>query len=169
VQSFLKDQEGVSELLQLDNQTAGSHVNNLGGTVSPQLTIMAKDLWMWPLSRDIVLTAEHIPGITNFVADAESSTWSDKTDLNLHLEIFREIESAVGSTRGRFIYILSVQSAPTILQMASPTVFPIELDTIVVPSTLEPQELRACWLGKELCLQGTLEDSHIPSVDPSAD
>jgi len=47
VQSFLKDQEGVSILLQLNNQTAAAYINNLGGTVSPRLTNLAKDLWMW--------------------------------------------------------------------------------------------------------------------------
>ena len=35
VQSFLKNQVGVSVLLQLDNQTAVAYINNLGGTISP--------------------------------------------------------------------------------------------------------------------------------------
>ena len=69
VQSFLKDQAGVSVVLQLDNQTAVAYINNLGGTVSPQLTRLAKDLWMWALSKDVVIAAA---GITNCVADAES-------------------------------------------------------------------------------------------------
>jgi len=96
VQSFLKDQVGVSVLLQLDNQTAVAYVNNLGGTVSPQLTRLAKELWMWALARDIILAAEHIPGITNCVADAESRTRADRTDWNLHPEIFKKINQQWG-------------------------------------------------------------------------
>jgi len=41
-----------------------------------------------------------------------------------------------------------------------------------VPSTLEPQELFVLVgssPGRKLCLLGTMADSHIPSVDPSAD
>ena len=91
VQSFLKDQADVSVLLQLDNQTAVAYINNLGGIVSPQLTRLAKDLWMWVLSKDLVISSVHIQGITNCVADAESRTWTDQTDWSLHPEIFREI------------------------------------------------------------------------------
>ena len=62
VKSFLKDQEGSSVLLQLDNQTAVAYINNMGGTVSPQLTDLAKALWLWALPTDIILSAEHIQG-----------------------------------------------------------------------------------------------------------
>jgi len=51
-----------------------------GGTVSPQLTDLAKDLWMWALSNNIILSAEHIPGVLNNVADIESRTITDRTD-----------------------------------------------------------------------------------------
>ena len=42
VKTFLKDQTGASVLLQLDNQTVVAYINNMGGTVSPQLTELAK-------------------------------------------------------------------------------------------------------------------------------
>ena len=54
VKAFLKDQRGVSVKLQLENQTAVAYINNMGETVSPQLTKM------WALSKDIVLTAQSI-------------------------------------------------------------------------------------------------------------
>ena len=96
VQSFLKDRTETSVRLQLDNQTAVVYINNLGGTVSPQLTRLAKDLWMWALSRDIVLAAEHIPGITNCVTDAESRSQTDRTDWMLHPELFAQINKEWG-------------------------------------------------------------------------
>ena len=96
VKAFLKDQRGVSVKLQLDNQTAVAYINNMGGTVSPQLTNLSKALWMWALSKDIVLTAEYIPGSTNCVADAESRTLKDRTDWKLNPLIFRAINQSLG-------------------------------------------------------------------------
>lgn len=96
VKSFVKDQKGISVLLQLDNQTAVAYINNLGGTVSPQLTDLAKALWLWALSRDLVLSAEYIPGATNCVADVESRTLRDRTDWKLHPQIFNQINQKWG-------------------------------------------------------------------------
>lgn len=96
VQSFMKDQSGVSIRLQLDNQTAVAYINNMGGTVSPQLTNLSKALWMWALSKDIVLSAEYIPGETNCVADAESRTMRDRADWKLHSQIFNAINQELG-------------------------------------------------------------------------
>ena len=45
VKTFLKDASGISVLLQLDNATAVAYINNMGGTVSSQLTTLAKELW----------------------------------------------------------------------------------------------------------------------------
>ena len=43
VRTFLKDHHGVSVLLQLDNSTAMACINNLGGTVTPSVTWLAKN------------------------------------------------------------------------------------------------------------------------------
>ena len=69
MKTFLKDHHGVSVLLQLGNYSAVAYINNLGGTVSLSLTSLAKSLWLWALERDIVLTAQHIAGVPNKVAD----------------------------------------------------------------------------------------------------
>ena len=44
VKAFLKDTSGTSVLLQLDNTQAVAYINNMGGTVSTQLTELAKEL-----------------------------------------------------------------------------------------------------------------------------
>ena len=95
-QTFLKGRTGLSVLLQMDNTTAVAYINNLGGTVSPQLTTLAKTLWMWALQRDITLTAQHIPGVSNIVADTESRTVRDRTDWKLSPEIFSQINQIFG-------------------------------------------------------------------------
>ena len=46
------------------SDSCGLHQQH-GGTVLPQLTDLAKVLWLWALSRDIILSAEHIPGTMN--------------------------------------------------------------------------------------------------------
>ena len=92
-ESIPKGSEGVSVKLQLDNQTAVAYINNMGGTVSPQLTNLSKAR---ALSKDIVLTAKYIPGSTNCVADAESRTLKDRTDWKLNPLIFRAINQSLG-------------------------------------------------------------------------
>ena len=37
--------------------------------MSPVLTSLAKSLWLWALERDILITAQDIPGLSNTVAD----------------------------------------------------------------------------------------------------
>ncbi len=48
-----------------------------GGTVSPELVRLDKDLWMWCLDRNIHITAQDLPGKLNEIADAESRTVRD--------------------------------------------------------------------------------------------
>ena len=41
---------------------------------------LARDLWKWCLERNIHIQAQHLPGILNGIADAESWTMTDSTD-----------------------------------------------------------------------------------------
>ena len=90
-QSFLRDQTTVSVLLWMDNTTAVAYINNLWGTVSPQLTSLAKSLWLWALQKDIMLTAQHISGVSNLVTDTESRTIRDRSDWKLNPAVFTRI------------------------------------------------------------------------------
>lgn len=67
-----------------------------GGTVSPQLTSLARSLWLWVLQRDISLTAQHIPGVSNLVTDTESRPMRDRTDWKLSPAIFNRIDRIFG-------------------------------------------------------------------------
>ena len=96
LQSLVKDRMGISVLLQLDSQTAVSYINHLGGTVSPQLTDLAKNLWLWSLCRDLVLTAQHIPGVDNQIADSESRELKDRLDWKLSPAVFWTINAIWG-------------------------------------------------------------------------
>jgi len=65
--TFLNDVSGVSVLLHLINATAAAYFNNMAS----QLTDLVKELWMWALNKDIILTARHIQAVSNTVADME--------------------------------------------------------------------------------------------------
>ena len=91
VRTFLKEHQEVSVLLQLDNSTAVAYINNLGGTVSPSLSSLAKMLWLWALERDILLTAQRIPGVPNAVVDLKSRLERDKSDWILAHIVFQKI------------------------------------------------------------------------------
>ena len=91
LKTFVKSQQGISVLLQLDNSTAVAYINNLGGTVSPALTALAKSMWLWALERDVMIVAQHIPGVSNMIADSESRLEGDRSDWMLARSAFLRI------------------------------------------------------------------------------
>ena len=93
VQTFLKNQSNKRVLLLLDNTTAVSYINHLGGTVSPQATHLVKDLWLWCLRQSISLKAQHLPGKENVIADRESRVMRDRSDWMLNPTVFHKLQS----------------------------------------------------------------------------
>ena len=79
LKSFLPTQTNKVICLKLDNTTAVSYLNNLGGTHCPQLLHLAIAIWDWCEKRHLFLLAQHIPGKTNVEADTEFRV---KRDLN---------------------------------------------------------------------------------------
>ena len=51
---------------------------------------------MWAFQRDIMLTAQHIPGTSNCVVDEESRTIRDHTDWKLSPLVFNRINEIFG-------------------------------------------------------------------------
>jgi len=74
VKDLSRDKDSSHIHLKLDNQTAVSYINHMGGTRSPQLNSLAAQLWTWCLERGKILSAEHLQGVDNCVADFESRT-----------------------------------------------------------------------------------------------
>ena len=67
-----------------------------GGTASPKLSQLTKDLWLWCMERNILLQAQHLPGVLNTIADKESRTRSDRSEWKLSPILFQEINHLVG-------------------------------------------------------------------------
>ena len=63
--------------IQIDNTTALAYINNMGGSKSKELNQLAVQIWEWCISRNIWLTAVHIPGRLNTGADEKSRVFSD--------------------------------------------------------------------------------------------
>lgn len=57
LQSLCSDLHGMHILVRVDNVTAVSYINSMGGTRSNDCNKAAKDLWMWCKERDIWVTA----------------------------------------------------------------------------------------------------------------
>jgi len=96
VKTFAKAKTAISILLRIDNTTAVAYINNLGGTASRELVILTRDLWMWSLERNIHITAVHLPGVLNTIADTDSRQMLDRTDWNLNPMIFQSINHLYG-------------------------------------------------------------------------
>ena len=87
LKSFLPTQTNKVICLKLDNTTAVSYLNNLGGTHCPQLLHLAIAIWDWCEKRHLFLLAQHIPGKTNVEADTESRVKRDLNDWRISPKI----------------------------------------------------------------------------------
>ena len=84
LKSFLKNQSHKVECLRMDNTTAVAHVNNKGGTHSPCLLALTLELWQWCLERNIMISAQHVPGKLNTIADSESRVFNDSSEWKIN-------------------------------------------------------------------------------------
>ena len=66
MQSFTKCKNNIHVHLQLDNTTAVAYLNKMGGTRSKQLVHVTQDIFQYALSRQITITAEHLPGVQDW-------------------------------------------------------------------------------------------------------
>ena len=76
--------------IQIDNTTAIAYINNTGPK-SKELNQLAVQIWEWCISRNIWLSAVHIPGQLNTGADEKSRMFSDNHEWMLNKHSFDEI------------------------------------------------------------------------------
>ncbi|KAH9631118.1 hypothetical protein HF086_008620 [Spodoptera exigua] len=69
---FAKELSNCQILLRVDNTTAISYINRMGGVQFPHLTDITKQLWQWCEARALFVTASYISSLDNKTADAES-------------------------------------------------------------------------------------------------
>ena len=71
LKTFARDKRGTHIRLKIDNITAVYFINRRGGTVLMDIT---SQMWGWCMERKIYISAEHLPGKLNIVADVKSET-----------------------------------------------------------------------------------------------
>ncbi|MCG7879447.1 MAG: reverse transcriptase domain-containing protein [Candidatus Thiodiazotropha endolucinida] len=87
LQSLYENTRGLHIEIQSDNQSCIKYINDLGGIVSQEMDLLAKDIWQWCLHREIYISASFCPGVLN-TADFYSRNFSDSTEWMLKREIF---------------------------------------------------------------------------------
>lgn len=97
LQSFLSDIKNEHIRVQCDNVTAVSYINNFGGVKSLNCQKQAKNIWLWAFQRNIHLSAEHLPGSTNILADRASRIFDDNTEWTLVSHVFSKVLDKFGS------------------------------------------------------------------------
>ena len=79
-----------------DNTTAISYINNFGGIKSKLCNQVAVSTWEWCIKHDIWVSAAHIPGIKNTIADAQSRKLDDSTEWQLNPCLFKKLVKMFG-------------------------------------------------------------------------
>ena len=91
LQAFVPNLRDVHVRLKLDNSTAVAYINKMGGIKSPSLNSLSRTLWEWCIERNIIISAQHIPGKENLVADSLSREFSSNLEWSVDIDIFNQI------------------------------------------------------------------------------
>lgn len=96
VKSFTKDKSQIHCHLRLDNSSCVAQINKMGGTRSSQLFEAVSTLWKFCLQKEITLTAEHLAGEMNTIADNLSRVFLDSSNWKLQAGVFMAISQKWG-------------------------------------------------------------------------
>ena len=96
LRAFLPLIKGNHVQFGLDNRTAVAYVNWLGGTRSQHLTSLALDIRCYVLDRNMVISAIHVPGKWNHIADGKSKIFHDSIEWMPDRNLFKQITKHLG-------------------------------------------------------------------------
>lgn len=91
IKCYAVDLADCEILLRIDNTTAISYINKMGGTQCVLLNEIARQLWHWCEDRRLWVFAAYIKSIDNSEADAESRRLKTELEFELPDWAFREI------------------------------------------------------------------------------
>ena len=97
VTTYCKNNEFSHVRVMSDNTTSISYINNKGGIKSKDLNALAKDIWLWCSNRNLWISAAHIPGLDNYVADSMSRKFNDAIEWQLNPKFFTDITYQFGT------------------------------------------------------------------------
>ena len=96
LRAFLPLIKGSHIQFGLDNRTAVVYINWLGGTRSQHLTALTLDIRCYALDRNMVISAIHVPGKWNRIADGKSRIFYDSIEWMLDHNLFKQITKHLG-------------------------------------------------------------------------
>ena len=95
--AFQKFISSSSVRIQCDNTTAISYINKFGGCRNGSMNYLSRKIWLWCIDNKISLTAIHMPGIHNTIADKLSRKFIDNVEWSLDAAIFAQLCSISGT------------------------------------------------------------------------
>jgi len=95
LQSFCASMNSVHIRSLIDNTTAVTYINKMGG-MREQLNDITRQIILWCKQRNIWLSAAHLPGSKNCEADFESRNQNEDTEWALDINIFQSITKDFG-------------------------------------------------------------------------
>ena len=95
LQTFCSSLRACHIKAMIDNTTAISYINNMGGRTI-QCNQLTRKLWLWCIERKLWITATHIPGKLNVLADNESRHTFHDTEWKLDPAIFKRVSAFWG-------------------------------------------------------------------------
>jgi hypothetical protein len=94
---FAKNYSDCQILMRIDNSTAISYINRMGGIQFPHLTKTSTAIWQLCEQRRIFVVASYIKSADNVVADAESRRSHPDIEWELKDTAFRKVVDKFGS------------------------------------------------------------------------
>ena len=96
LQAFLPQLKHQQVQIGINNKTAMTYINKLGGTRSHRLTFLALEMWNFAADRNLTLSAVYVPGEENQIADKKSRVFQDSLEWMLHPALFQALQKEVG-------------------------------------------------------------------------
>ena len=91
IKTFHKEVANKHVKIMIDNTSAVSIINNMGTCKSEICNDIAVEIWQFCIANNILITAAHIPGIDNVVADKESRNFHmQNTEWKLDPSVLHE-------------------------------------------------------------------------------
>ena len=113
--------------LMVDNTTAVAYINHMGGSKSRKCNRVAQEMWTWAEERGLWLSAAHIPGEDNTLADFYSREQNDSKEWAITAPIFESLQQEFGAPEiDLFASRTNCQTRPYVSWRPDPDCFAVD-------------------------------------------
>lgn len=130
LKSYAAHESDCAILLRVDNTTAISYINRMGGIQFPHLNDLSKQIWQWCETRNIILYASYVNTKDNR-ADIESRKTNPDTEWELSCHAFQTIVRRFGKPEiDLFASRANAKSAIFVSWFQEPDAFAVDAFTL---------------------------------------